>query len=51
MLDRVRSKSYITSLVTEEQQDVVDRAREVVRRGEGKVWLDEESGTFEYPYG
>ncbi|GAA5948181.1 hypothetical protein JCM10213_007056 [Rhodosporidiobolus nylandii] len=50
VVDRVFSKSYITALSDEEKKGVEEKVREVVRQGEGKKWIKEEEGTFEYPY-
>lgn len=44
------SKSYITMLSEEEREGLTEEARKVVQKGEGKVWIDEAKGVFEYPY-
>lgn len=49
-VDRVLSKSYITCLPKEEQDEVVKRVRGIVSAAEDKVWIDKEKGIFEYPY-
>lgn len=46
VVDRILSKSYITALSEEEQEKVAQEMREIVRRGEGKKWIDEKEGTF-----
>ncbi|GAA6059016.1 hypothetical protein JCM10212_001241 [Sporobolomyces blumeae] len=50
VVDRVLSKSYITALPQEKQEELAKGFRDVVKRGDGKVWIDEKEGTFEYPY-
>ncbi|BGP24673.1 methyltransferase type 11 [Rhodotorula toruloides] len=49
-VDRVFSKSYITALSDNERAKLETKLREVIRRGEGKKWMDEKAGTFEYDY-
>ena len=44
------SKSFITALEPIAQADVLRKVREVVKGGEGKVWIDEKEGKFQYPY-
>ena len=48
--DRVCSKSYIAVQSEEEKAKVRRRVGEILERGEGRVWVDEGSGVFEYPY-
>ena len=48
--DRAFSKSYVTVLGDEEKAAVRDKLRAVLDLGEGRVWIDEASGVFEYPY-
>ncbi|GAA5900069.1 class I SAM-dependent methyltransferase [Sporobolomyces salmoneus] len=50
VVDRILSKSYITALSQEEQERVAKDMREIVKKGEGKEWIDEKEGTFHYPY-
>ncbi|KAK4704665.1 hypothetical protein P7C70_g1537, partial [Phenoliferia sp. Uapishka_3] len=50
VVDRALSKSYVTNLAQEEKDKVVKEIRAIVKRGDGKIWIDEEKGTFEYPY-
>ena len=50
VVDRVFSKSYIAVLPDNERQKVKASVKSIVDRGEGKVWVDESSGVFEYPY-
>lgn len=50
VVNRVLSKSYISILEGEERTEVVEKVREVVKRGNGKVWIDEKKDIFEYPY-
>ncbi|KAF3931317.1 hypothetical protein ABW19_dt0204707 [Dactylella cylindrospora] len=49
VVDRVVSKSYITALVEEDKKAVEDGVRDILKT-ETKVWIDESSGVFEYPY-
>lgn len=44
------SKSYITALSDAERETLGHEIRDVVRRGEGKTWIDKDQGTFEYDY-
>jgi hypothetical protein len=44
--DRVQSKSFITALSDEKQKEVLEGVEEIVKRGEGKRWIDESKGTF-----
>lgn len=32
------------------KEKLVDDVQNLVRKGEGMVWIDKESGLFEYPY-
>ncbi|EJD02306.1 WD40 repeat-like protein [Fomitiporia mediterranea MF3/22] len=48
--DRVCSKSYIAIQPPDVQKQVRERIREIVEKGEEKVWIDKEKGVFEYPY-
>ncbi|ORY81799.1 S-adenosyl-L-methionine-dependent methyltransferase [Leucosporidium creatinivorum] len=50
VVDRVLSKSYITALDEKTKGDLSEKVRELVKKAEDKVWIDEGSGTFEYPY-
>ena len=50
VVDRVFSKSYITALSDAERETLGKEIRDVVRRGEGKTWIDKDQGTFEYDY-
>ncbi|GAA5983719.1 hypothetical protein JCM10908_000393 [Rhodotorula pacifica] len=50
VVDRVFSKSYITALSETEREQLGAQINETVRRGEGKTWIDEKEGTFEYDY-
>ncbi|KAM0754816.1 S-adenosyl-L-methionine-dependent methyltransferase [Meredithblackwellia eburnea MCA 4105] len=50
VIDRLLSKSFITSLSAEEQAVVVQKSRDVVKKGDDMVFIDKEKGTFEYPY-
>ena len=50
VLDRVCSKSYIAVQTRETQAQVRAQVKEILERGEDKVWIDKEAGVFEYPY-
>ncbi|KAJ6630847.1 S-adenosyl-L-methionine-dependent methyltransferase [Mycena sp. CBHHK59/15] len=50
VVDRACSKSYIAILPDEEKAKVRVDLEVVVEKGEGKVWINESEGTFEYPY-
>ncbi|GAA5850330.1 hypothetical protein JCM8547_001834 [Rhodosporidiobolus lusitaniae] len=50
VVDRVFSKSYITALSEEQRKEVERKCREIVKKGDGKKWIEEEKGVFEYPY-
>ncbi|GAA5867860.1 hypothetical protein JCM3774_005887 [Rhodotorula dairenensis] len=50
VVDRVFSKSYITALSDSEREHLGNEIREVVRRGEGKTWIDKDAGSFNYDY-
>lgn len=50
VVDRALSKSFVTSLPPNEQEDMTKKIRAIVQKGDGKVWIDEKTGTFEYPY-
>ncbi|TFK42543.1 S-adenosyl-L-methionine-dependent methyltransferase [Crucibulum laeve] len=50
VLDRANSKSYIALLPAEEKAKVREQLKAVLEEGEGRVWIDESKGTFEYPY-
>ncbi|KAG5650771.1 hypothetical protein H0H81_011110 [Sphagnurus paluster] len=49
-VDRASSKSYIAILPEVEKAEVQRDVRNIVLKGDGKVWIDEEKGIFEYPY-
>lgn len=50
VVDRALSKSFVTSLPEAQKDTVVSQIRKIVQKGDGKVWIDEAKGTFEYPY-
>ncbi|TFK76399.1 S-adenosyl-L-methionine-dependent methyltransferase [Pluteus cervinus] len=50
VVNRVLSKSYVAVLPEEEKLQVQDNVRTIVGRGDGKIWIDEDKGVFEYPY-
>jgi hypothetical protein len=50
VIDRIFSKSYIAILPANEKEQVKSSVKSIVERGEGKVWVNESAGVFEYPY-
>ena len=48
--NRAHSKSYIAVLPPDEKAAVAANLKEIVERGDDKVWIDEYHGIFEYPY-
>jgi hypothetical protein len=46
VVDRVLSKSFVTNLGTQEQAQIEAKVREVVKKGDGRVWIDKEKGIF-----
>ncbi|KAG6851016.1 hypothetical protein H0H93_004503 [Arthromyces matolae] len=49
-VDRASSKSYVAVLPPTEKAEVLSDVRNIVTRGEDKIWIDEGRGIFEYPY-
>ncbi|KAH7889226.1 S-adenosyl-L-methionine-dependent methyltransferase [Phlebopus sp. FC_14] len=49
-VNRALSKSYISVLEQDEKDKVVHDIRDILARGDGKVWIDESRGIFQYPY-
>lgn len=50
VVDRASSKSYIAVLPEDIKKQVQQDVRNIVEKGEGKVWVEEEKDVFEYPY-
>ncbi|KAJ7343462.1 S-adenosyl-L-methionine-dependent methyltransferase [Mycena albidolilacea] len=50
VVDRACTKSYMAILPDDEIKLVRKDLTAVVEKGEGKVWIDESEGVFEYPY-
>ena len=48
--DRVCSKSYIAVESKESQAEVRAGVKDILHKGDGKVWINEKEGVFEYPY-
>ena len=44
------TKSYIAVQPPDEQAKVRAQVEEIVKRGEGMKWEDQEEGVFSYPY-
>jgi hypothetical protein len=49
-VDRASSKSYIAILPPDQKERVQQSIREIVRKGDGLEWIDQEKGVFKYPY-
>ncbi|GJJ12100.1 hypothetical protein Clacol_006341 [Clathrus columnatus] len=50
VIDRAFSKSYI-AITPEHTKDMLTKEiTAIMSKGDGKVWIDESDGTFEYPY-
>ncbi|KAH0826988.1 hypothetical protein J3R83DRAFT_4647 [Lanmaoa asiatica] len=49
-VDRALSKSYISILPPDEKERVIQDIKAIVAKGDGRVWIDESKGVFEYPY-
>ena len=49
-IDRACSKSYVAVLHEAAKAEVRMDIDAIVKRGDDKVWIDEQRGTFEYPY-
>lgn len=49
-IERALSKSYVAALPDEEKEKVRAHLERILTTGEGRKWIDEEAGTFEYPY-
>lgn len=50
VVNRAFSKSFITMLPVDEKAKVENKIKEIVERGDGRKWVDESQGVFEYPY-
>ncbi|KAJ7686686.1 S-adenosyl-L-methionine-dependent methyltransferase [Mycena rosella] len=50
VVNRVLSMSRIVLLTDVEKEAVVKDVKSILQRGEGKVWIDQEKGTFAYPH-
>ena len=48
--NRALSKSYIAIQPEDVKSKLRDEIRAVLERGDGKKWVDEDKGIFEYPY-
>ncbi|KIJ68917.1 hypothetical protein HYDPIDRAFT_164645 [Hydnomerulius pinastri MD-312] len=49
-VERALSKSYIAILPPNEKAKVVEDIKAILAKGDGKVWIDESKGIWEYPY-
>lgn len=49
IVNRGLSSSRVAILTDAEKEIFVKDVEAIVQRGEGKVWIDEEKGTFQYP--
>jgi len=48
--DRAQSWSYITVLPPDEKAKLVEDIKVILERGDGRVWINKEEGTYQYPY-
>jgi ubiquinone/menaquinone biosynthesis C-methylase UbiE len=48
--ERQLSWSYISVLPPDEKAKVVEDIKVILERGDGKVWINKEEGTYQYPY-
>jgi hypothetical protein len=48
--DRAMSKSYMAILPNDKKNEAIDNIKTIIEKGEGKKWIDEQAGVFEYPY-
>ncbi|KAL4067962.1 S-adenosyl-L-methionine-dependent methyltransferase [Scleroderma citrinum] len=49
-IDRALSKSYSSVLPPDEKEKVISDLKAILTRGDDRVWVDKNQGTFEYPY-
>lgn len=50
VVDRVCTKSYIAVLPDDKKNAVRSQVTDIVDQGDGKIWIDESTGVFQYPY-
>ena len=50
VIERVFTKSYINVLPDDEKEKVRQELTENTSHGEGRKWIDEKEGIWEYPY-
>jgi hypothetical protein len=50
VIDRILSWSYITVLPSEEKAKLVEDIKGILDRGDDKVWISKEEGTYQHPY-
>ncbi|KAF9013859.1 S-adenosyl-L-methionine-dependent methyltransferase [Cyathus striatus] len=50
VVDRACSKSYIAILPEDEREQVKQDVAAIIDRSDGRKWIDESKGLFEYPY-
>jgi len=50
VVERTFTKSYIAVLPDEEKAKLRVKVTEAAEKGDGRVWIDEKEGTFEYPH-
>lgn len=49
-IDRAFSKSYVAIASEDDKTLIRKQLSDILERGDGKVWINKEEGTFEYPY-
>jgi hypothetical protein len=50
VIDRAMSKSYIAVQSEDTKAAIKANITDIVNRGDGKQWTDEDKGFFDYPY-
>jgi hypothetical protein len=50
VIDRILSWSYIAVLPSEEKAKLAEDIKGILERGDDKVWISKEEGTYQHPY-
>ncbi|KAF8580883.1 S-adenosyl-L-methionine-dependent methyltransferase [Ramaria rubella] len=50
VVERAFSKSYIAIQSKESKTHISNELTEIIKKGDDKIWIDEDQGLFEYPY-
>ncbi|OAX44702.1 S-adenosyl-L-methionine-dependent methyltransferase, partial [Rhizopogon vinicolor AM-OR11-026] len=48
--ERAQSKSYMTVLPPDDKAKVAEDIKVILQRGDGRIWINKEEGTYQYPY-